>query len=92
MMELDLAYVETKSLFLDLKILASTPIAVLMQAWDLQAGRKAAAKAPPTQIVAPALPRRAPPGKVPGPLSGRTIQNDTNFKISHKSNGKCADN
>ncbi len=68
MMELDLAYVETKSLFLDLKILASTPIAVLMQAWDLQAGRKAAAKAPPTQIVAPALPRRAPPGRVLRPF------------------------
>ena len=34
MMELDLAYVEKKSLFLDLKIMAGTLPAVLVQAWD----------------------------------------------------------
>jgi lipopolysaccharide/colanic/teichoic acid biosynthesis glycosyltransferase len=44
MMELDLTYVETKSLFLDLKILASTIPAIVVQACDVCAGRKAAAK------------------------------------------------
>ena len=35
MMELDLQYVERKSLWLDLKILARTPIAILRQCWDV---------------------------------------------------------
>jgi lipopolysaccharide/colanic/teichoic acid biosynthesis glycosyltransferase len=34
MIELDLAYVKTKSLLLDLKIIASTPSAMLQQVWD----------------------------------------------------------
>lgn len=38
MMELDLAYVEQKSLFLDLKILAGTLPAVLQQCWDVKIG------------------------------------------------------
>jgi len=45
MMELDLTYVENQSLFLDLKILASTLPAIVLQAREVQAGRKAAAKA-----------------------------------------------
>jgi lipopolysaccharide/colanic/teichoic acid biosynthesis glycosyltransferase len=45
MMELDLRYVETKSLFLDVKILASTPMAILTQAVDVRTVRKAAARA-----------------------------------------------
>jgi len=47
MMELDLAYVEKKSLFLDLKIILFTVPAVLLQVWDIKTGRKAAAKASP---------------------------------------------
>jgi lipopolysaccharide/colanic/teichoic acid biosynthesis glycosyltransferase len=39
MMELDLQYVEEKSLLLDLKILARTPIAILLQCWDLAMSR-----------------------------------------------------
>ena len=35
MMELDLQYVERKSLWMDLKILARTPIAILLQCWDV---------------------------------------------------------
>jgi lipopolysaccharide/colanic/teichoic acid biosynthesis glycosyltransferase len=42
MMELDLQYVEEKSLFLDLKILARTPIAILLQCWDVAARRRTA--------------------------------------------------
>jgi lipopolysaccharide/colanic/teichoic acid biosynthesis glycosyltransferase len=38
MMELDLAYVENKSLILDLKILAGTLPAILQQVWDVQHG------------------------------------------------------
>jgi hypothetical protein len=44
MMELDLKYVETKSLLLDVFILASTPLAILTQAMDVRTLRKAAAK------------------------------------------------
>jgi exopolysaccharide production protein ExoY len=42
MMELDLAYVEKKSLFLDLKIIAFTVPAIVIQVWDTKTGRKAA--------------------------------------------------
>ena len=45
MMELDLAYVENKSLLLDVKIIAGTLPAILLQVWDVQTGRSAAAKA-----------------------------------------------
>jgi lipopolysaccharide/colanic/teichoic acid biosynthesis glycosyltransferase len=56
MMELDLRYVERKSLWLDLKILARTPIAVLLQCWDLAAGRRTApARHPQCQSDAGAL-------------------------------------
>ncbi len=68
MMELDLAYVETKSLFLDLKILVCTPVAIFMQAWDLQSGRNAAAKARPAPLPVPALPPRASRGRVLRPF------------------------
>jgi lipopolysaccharide/colanic/teichoic acid biosynthesis glycosyltransferase len=46
MMELDLQYVETKSLLLDLKIIAGTLPAILLQVWDVQTGRRMTAKAP----------------------------------------------
>jgi len=49
MMELDLAYVERKSIFLDLKIMAFTVPAVLIQVWDVKMGRKAAAKTMPAK-------------------------------------------
>jgi lipopolysaccharide/colanic/teichoic acid biosynthesis glycosyltransferase len=52
MMELDLAYVETKSLFLDLKILAGTVPAILVQLRDIQAGQSGAAKSHPAKMVA----------------------------------------
>ena len=42
MMELDLAYVEKKSLFLDLDILIRTVPAILLQAWDTKKLRKTA--------------------------------------------------
>jgi lipopolysaccharide/colanic/teichoic acid biosynthesis glycosyltransferase len=55
MMELDLAYVEKKSLFLDLRIIVSTVPAVLVQVWDIKMGRKAAAKAVPVEIAGQSL-------------------------------------
>jgi len=54
MMELDLAYVKTKSFFLDVKILASTPPAILLQVWDVRAARKAATGAPAAELAAEA--------------------------------------
>jgi lipopolysaccharide/colanic/teichoic acid biosynthesis glycosyltransferase len=42
MMELDLTYVETKSLFLDLKIMLSTIPALLIQVWDTKMARSSA--------------------------------------------------
>jgi hypothetical protein len=57
MMELDITYVETKSLFLDIKIIASTLPAILLQVWDVQAGRTAARKARTPEIVARVLPQ-----------------------------------
>jgi exopolysaccharide production protein ExoY len=53
MMELDLAYVEKKSLFLDLKIMVFTVPAILFQVWDIKKGRKAAAKAAPVESARP---------------------------------------
>jgi lipopolysaccharide/colanic/teichoic acid biosynthesis glycosyltransferase len=44
MMELDLAYVESKSPFLDLKIMACTVPAIFIQVLDIKMGRKAAAE------------------------------------------------
>jgi lipopolysaccharide/colanic/teichoic acid biosynthesis glycosyltransferase len=58
MMELDLAYVGNKSLSLDVKIIAGTLPAILRQLQDLQAGRKAAAKARLEEVPQP--PRRIP--------------------------------
>jgi exopolysaccharide production protein ExoY len=45
MMELDLAYVEKKSLLLDCKIILCTIPAIFVQVWDLRARRKTAALA-----------------------------------------------
>jgi len=67
MMELDLAYVESKSLFLDLKIIVSTPFAIFRQAWDVRSARKSAAKARPEPLGA-ALPDRASRGRVLRPF------------------------
>jgi len=48
-MELDLDYVEKKSLFLDLQIIVFTIPAVLVQVWDIKIRREAAAKAVPVK-------------------------------------------
>ena len=69
MMELDLIYVKNKSLLLDLKIIASTLPAILVQVWDVQTGRKAAAKAPAAEIAARALPQSSLRGTVFRPQS-----------------------
>jgi lipopolysaccharide/colanic/teichoic acid biosynthesis glycosyltransferase len=45
MMELDMAYVAGRSPLLDVKIIAATLPAILLQLWDVRAGRNAAAKA-----------------------------------------------
>ena len=57
MMELDLPTLRTKSLFLDVKIIASTLPAILLQVWDVHTGRKAAAKAQPAEVAARVLPQ-----------------------------------
>ena len=44
MMELDLCYVENKSLFLDMRIIACTPLAILVQWCNVTAGRRRAAR------------------------------------------------
>jgi exopolysaccharide production protein ExoY len=51
MMELDLSYVEKKSLFLDVKIIVCTVPAVLLQVWDAKTGRKSAPVRPNRQLV-----------------------------------------
>ena len=55
MMELDLAYVERKSLLLDLKIIVCTIPAILVQVWDTKTGRNAAAKTVPLESLGPEL-------------------------------------
>ena len=52
MMELDLAYVETKSWFLDIKIIVCTLPAVLTQLTDAYTGRRVASKAQPAEMAA----------------------------------------
>jgi hypothetical protein len=44
MMELDIYYVENKSLLLDISIISRTVPAILVQLWDVKVGRKLAAK------------------------------------------------
>jgi lipopolysaccharide/colanic/teichoic acid biosynthesis glycosyltransferase len=41
MVQLDIEYSRTKTLFLDLKIMVKTPLALLIQIWDARAQRKA---------------------------------------------------
>jgi lipopolysaccharide/colanic/teichoic acid biosynthesis glycosyltransferase len=60
MMELDITYVETKSLFLDVQIIASTLPAILLQVWDVRAARKAAAKAQPAENAVRVPPQSSP--------------------------------
>jgi lipopolysaccharide/colanic/teichoic acid biosynthesis glycosyltransferase len=57
MMELDIQYVETKSLYLDLKIIAGTLPAILLQVWDVQSGRRMAAKPPSAEAGGRGLPQ-----------------------------------
>jgi lipopolysaccharide/colanic/teichoic acid biosynthesis glycosyltransferase len=75
MMELDITYVKTKSFLLDVKILARTPLAILLQVRDVRAARKAATRAQAAQTAAPAqlqsslhgtvlkAPKRGPAGR-----------------------------
>jgi exopolysaccharide production protein ExoY len=73
MMELDLIYVETKSLFLDVKIIAATLPAILLQVWDVQIERRAAAKAKQAEIATwPKPPSGARGGVHPSVLSQTT--------------------
>jgi len=44
MMELDLRYVKNKSLFMDIRIIACTPFAILVQWGDMTAGRRRAVR------------------------------------------------
>ena len=64
MMELDIAYVESKSFFLDVEILARTLPAILLQVWDVRAARKEDAHTAPAEIVARSVPPGAPHGPV----------------------------
>jgi hypothetical protein len=68
MMELDLTYVATKSLLLDVRIIVITPVAIFMQAWDLQSGRRGPGKAPTAERAARVLPQRGPEGRVLRPF------------------------
>ena len=55
MMELDLAYVEKKSLLLDLQIIICTVPAILLQIWDLKISLKPAGKGSPMERARAAL-------------------------------------
>jgi len=68
MMELDLTYVATKSLLLDVRIIAITPVAIFMQACDLQSGRRGAGKAETAEMAARVPPQRGPQGRVLRPF------------------------
>jgi len=57
MMELDIEYVERKSLWLDLQILAGTAPAILIQLWDVKVAGKIAARAARNQGVGSSLPQ-----------------------------------
>jgi lipopolysaccharide/colanic/teichoic acid biosynthesis glycosyltransferase len=60
MMDLDIAYVENKTLFLDIKIIAGTPIAIIKQVWDVRAGRQAAAREKAAAVAARVQPQSSP--------------------------------
>src|ERR1039458_4210790 len=60
MMELDLAYVESKTLFLDIKIIAGTPVAIIKQVWDVRAGKRACARQRQAAVAARVLPQASP--------------------------------
>jgi lipopolysaccharide/colanic/teichoic acid biosynthesis glycosyltransferase len=60
MMELDIAYVENKSFFLDAKILAATLPAIVLQVRDIGAGRRTESKAGSAEIIERVLPRISP--------------------------------
>ena len=64
MMELDITYVETKSFLLDVKIMATTLPAIVLQVWDVRTGRRAAAQAQPPEIIARVLPQSNGRGRV----------------------------
>jgi len=69
MMELDITYVETKTLSLDVKIIAATLPAILRQVWDVRAARKAEAKAQPAESAARLLPHSSARERVLRPQS-----------------------
>jgi lipopolysaccharide/colanic/teichoic acid biosynthesis glycosyltransferase len=48
MMQLDIEYSRTKSLWLDLKIILKTPVALLLQMWDTRLQKKAQSRTPAT--------------------------------------------
>jgi len=83
MIELDLDYIENQSPFLDLKILAATPLAILLQLRDVRAGRKAAAKARPGKAVPCAPPQTGQRGRVPGPGSREPARGAALNRIFH---------
>ena len=60
MMELDIAYVENKSIFLDAKILAATLPAIVLQVRDIRARRRTESKAGSVEIIERVLPRISP--------------------------------
>jgi lipopolysaccharide/colanic/teichoic acid biosynthesis glycosyltransferase len=84
MMELDVAYVETKSLFLDVKILAMTLPAILLQVWDVRSGLREATKKPkPVETAARTMPRSNPRGRVFSPESSNLARSHAPISAHH---------
>ncbi len=71
MIDLDLRYVEHKSLWLDLKIIAMTPLAILALVWEMKINRNAGRRRAPEIVKNRPVYVEKAPGQFPGTLPAR---------------------
>jgi lipopolysaccharide/colanic/teichoic acid biosynthesis glycosyltransferase len=89
MMELDIEYVEKKSLWLDLQILARTGPAILIQLWDVKIAGKFAAKPARSKDTESVLAQNGQRGSVSGKSSLDTTQAPT-LAATHRTGFRAA--